>query len=595
MFGPCPQCAEGKPFPTTGNNPTFQDHHITMPGQLLHVDIVFVNKQPYLFSVDEVSHFMSIVKLVSKKQPDLTAGFLSLLNAYRACLKTTQFISADHEKVFKSSEEFLGSQGVQLLLRIPGEHERVAERGMRRVREAIRTKTLELPYRHPPQLLHFLVAHIVDCFNMVPNSRSTPLIPYEMVKGEKVNFRTDVTALYGQLALVVTRTPANGYTERKNELGICLGRVHNAKGAVWILRKSNNIPVARRVIQAIPMTHDWITYMNEYASQVTTEEEGFTFTEKLIENSTSTSSDHASVRVPPTSTDAPVPAQPSLTPAAPPAQTVSAPAITADQSNSERPAQLIPSPEVPVSVLPTEQPTLIQATPDISGPAIDTSDTIVSRSGRTIRSSERLNLTATLLSVRSAAAELRPSPSFLHMQRDLSEAITSSAADSSFPFPPPLQSSNHAWCYALTLQSALKTKWKDDVEKAAVKECKNLIDFKVWHYLKSRDDASPSVHKNILPCSLIIKDKRDSHGNLIAWKGRLANGGHRTDPAFYNPNERTSPTAHIDSIYTFLAYMHEDGDFRRSVGLLKCQVKRRTQTRHAHQPYDIYVRLPGRS
>jgi hypothetical protein len=74
IFGPCPQCSEGKPFPTTGNNPTYQDHNISMPGQMLHVDIVFINKQPYLFSVDDISHFMSIVRLVSKKTSDLSAG-----------------------------------------------------------------------------------------------------------------------------------------------------------------------------------------------------------------------------------------------------------------------------------------------------------------------------------------------------------------------------------------------------------------------------------------------------------------------------------------------------------------------------------------
>jgi hypothetical protein len=96
------------------------------------------------------------------------------------------------------------------------------------------------------------------------------------------------------------------------------------------------------------------------------------------------------------------------------------------------------------------------------------------------------------------------------------------------------------------------------VEKAVIKECTNLINFKVWKYLHSKADASPSVHSRILPCNLIVKDKRDSEGKLTSWKGRLTTGGHRTDALLYDPRERTSPTAHIDAVYTFLAYMEKE-------------------------------------
>ena len=46
---------------------------------------------------------------------------------------------------------------------------------------------------------------------------------------------------------------------------------------------------------------------------------------------------------------------------------------------------------------------------------------------------------------------------------------------------------------AVTLDAALKTQYKSDVEAAAVKECTNLIKHKTWTYLKSRADAEQSA------------------------------------------------------------------------------------------------------
>jgi hypothetical protein len=217
-------------------------------------------------------------------------------------------------------------------------------------------------------------------------------------------------------------------------------------------------------------------------------------------------------------------------------------------------------PPTPVVSIPSSIPgAQIQAPlPELSVPQSDTSDILVRRSDRISRPVDRLNLTASTLCTQSAIPALTPDPSLAYFQRCSRLVYTAGTADPLTRFPPGLIPSHLGHCYALTLDAALKTKYREDVEKAAVKECKNLVDFKVWRYLKRKEDASPSVHKNILPCSLIVKDKRDSHGNLLAWKGRLANGGHRTDPAFYDPNERTSPTAHIDSIYTFLAFMEKE-------------------------------------
>jgi hypothetical protein len=54
---------------------------------------------------------------------------------------------------------------------------------------------------------------------------------------------------------------------------------------------------------------------------------------------------------------------------------------------------------------------------------------------------------------------------------------------------------------------------------------------------------------------MVVKDKRDSKGELLLWKSRLATGGHLTNPDTYQPFDKISPTASMDAVYTTLTIM----------------------------------------
>jgi hypothetical protein len=91
----------------------------------------------------------------------------------------------------------------------------------------------------------------------------------------------------------------------------------------------------------------------------------------------------------------------------------------------------------------------------------------------------------------------------------------------------------------ITLEAALKTKYKEQVEAATVKECLNIINFKTFKYLRSKKHAEKTTHPSVLPCSMVVKDMRDSKGELLLWKSRFCTGGHRTDPTTYQPFDKT--------------------------------------------------------
>jgi hypothetical protein len=267
IYGPCKECQTGKPMPLKGRNETLDREDIIAPGQLLHVDIVFINKAPYLFSVDDYSGFLNLIRMLNKTSVSLQNALIALILFYRGHLKVVRTISSDHEVVFKSCISFLETHGANWRGRIAGEHEVEAERSMRTVREALVVKQLELKNEEGYDLAQLFLPFVaMDCTNtrnLIPNSRSSPRIPEEMVTGSKINFRTDILGCTGRLVLVKSNAvAANGAPVTKQEIGLGLGRVTNTKASVWVYRMGSNRIVPRRVIKAVQMTDEWRNHLN---------------------------------------------------------------------------------------------------------------------------------------------------------------------------------------------------------------------------------------------------------------------------------------------------------------------------------------------
>jgi len=189
---------------------------------------------------------------------------------YRGHLKVVQAISSDHKSTILACESFINLHGATLRPRIPGEHEVDAERGMRTVRESMRVKVLEIEadYKVPNAFLPWLAMDCTNTRNYIPNSRSSPRMPEEILTGKKVNFRTDITASFGQLVLVKSNNLApNGTPITKQQYAISLGRVIGTTGAVWVYRMNATRIVPRRVVKAVPMTEEWRQHLNDLAKR----------------------------------------------------------------------------------------------------------------------------------------------------------------------------------------------------------------------------------------------------------------------------------------------------------------------------------------
>jgi hypothetical protein len=253
-----------------------------MPGELLHTDIVFVQKKPRLFTVDHVTGYMSFILMDSKNQEDLIEAYIQVINAYKSYLKVVRHISCDYESVLRACETELNRHGVKMSFRIPGEHEKIAERSMRVVRERMRVKRRELPYVLPKRLYDELAAECIRNINLMPNSKSMPYSPSELVRGEKINFLTDITPPFGSLVLCPVADNEHG-TEAKQEVAVVLGSAgHNIKAGVRVYIPGKDRILIRRSIQPMAMTPSMIKHMNNWANGMrANDDEDFVFRETI--------------------------------------------------------------------------------------------------------------------------------------------------------------------------------------------------------------------------------------------------------------------------------------------------------------------------
>ena len=106
------------------------------------------------------------------------------------------------------------------------------------------------------------------------------------------------------------------------------------------------------------------------------------------------------------------------------------------------------------------------------------------------------------------------------MQNLSQEALFDSLPDSLIAYSADHEVVEEYLALQVTLTAALKTVHKKPAEDCAVKEVKSIIGHRVWSY---RDT---SIHPAVLSCQMLVKDKYDSRGTFLLWKGTLAVGGH---------------------------------------------------------------------
>ena len=586
IYGPCPNCLEGKPLPNHGRSTWDPGGKPTTPGQLLHVDIVYINKKPRLFSVDHVSGYMNLIILENKSKNCIERAMDALINHYQSSLKVVQIVSTDYEEVFKSIESHLNSRGVKMALMIPYEHERVAERYMRMVREKMRVKLRELPYTLNPEFYDYLAIDCIRLCNVVPNKHSLPFSPLEMVHGEKFNFLVDMTAPFGYPFLSTAHDSHD--PTAKNEVAISLGSVKNSKGGILTYIPGRKKLINRRCVQRVPITTQIIDHMNEFANikpdTNNPEEYLFKFIEKAeyssqnesiitpdfkeeseselnsntnIDNNTNVDlqgdykdihnkSIHDNTITTTLSNNDITSSSASNNNTNGYSNTYipsSSDNVAMDNKNTPLSTSLTYNNNDIISNLNNED----RKSSDVVNTEVRNSPTKIKPTLKNNNISPNNNVDESGLRRSTRSNKGVPSEKLANTKYSTLNMSIYSIAD--FIMEQSKESTHYYNVFAadtIQIQEALKGNYAKEASEAAIKEITSLIKLKTWRYLMNVRDRTPSVHERITPSSMFLKMKYDARGEFLMWKARLVGGGHRTDHDVYEPLEKHSPTIPSD-------------------------------------------------
>ena len=532
IYGPCSHCLEGKPVPHKGSHSSNDPNEESQaPGEIVHVDVIFVIKRPYMFAVDDNTNYMLICEMASKSTNEVIKALDDIIAKFRSHLKVVKIISSDSEYVLTSKEveQHLGNQYIKQVQSIPGEHSVIVERQARILREKMESKLSELPFHLPKDLYLYLILDIIRKCNVVPNAKTVPRSPMEMVEGKKFNPLTDIQANFGQ-AVVVTNAKPTQNSNATNQIGICLGEAYRVRGAIMVLCPGDdrNIPKPRRAVAGTIMTQDKIDWMNDLAKQkpipigepiiqfkeiMEYSENGnpnININDRIINdnNQITGTIDTSNVIddniVTDVSTDNDIPSY------------IDTSTITSNHNHEKLP-------EI------TEPPIVPQSS------TTDTNTVKKSKNKAEVTSEPRRSARQADPSYKNKAVITKSGVNLTELH-----AYVTAIENVEEPYYSVFASDAQTW------NEALKSAHAAEAKAAAKKELKGLMDMKSWRYLNNINERSASSHTTITRPMMLIKVKRDAKGQYLSTKGRFVAGGHTCDPNIYNPLETHSPTVPLE-------------------------------------------------
>ena len=209
VFGPCPHCVMAK----MTNHPSKESFRVpsTEVGELVHGDIFYLpddqdQASPYLIMVDDYSKMLMTTKLPDKSRNTLEAHLLLVQQEY---LKANHLFSAirfDREPAITAMTGRASNDlKCKIHLTCANEHEYMAERNIRTIKDHFRATLLSLPYQLPAKYYEYLVRYVVSSLNMIANSSWNNASPITIFTGKKPEFCGQV--IYGFGDVVTAKIP----------------------------------------------------------------------------------------------------------------------------------------------------------------------------------------------------------------------------------------------------------------------------------------------------------------------------------------------------------------------------------------------------
>eukprot|EP00595_Chromulina_sp_UTEXLB2642_P002226 CAMPEP_0196763126 /NCGR_PEP_ID=MMETSP1095-20130614/3482_1 /TAXON_ID=96789 ORGANISM="Chromulina nebulosa, Strain UTEXLB2642" /NCGR_SAMPLE_ID=MMETSP1095 /ASSEMBLY_ACC=CAM_ASM_000446 /LENGTH=1306 /DNA_ID=CAMNT_0042115683 /DNA_START=119 /DNA_END=4036 /DNA_ORIENTATION=- len=146
--------------------------------------------QGALIGVDRYSTMLFIMPVKSKARNNICLALDSIVNAFKGYNHSISKVTTDHESMFISVADYLETKyQIPMVNLTPGRHAKRVERYIGTIKSRMRATLIGLSYKLPSQLELELLQFVIQGINMVPNSNTNVMSPYEIFTGNKPNFQ----------------------------------------------------------------------------------------------------------------------------------------------------------------------------------------------------------------------------------------------------------------------------------------------------------------------------------------------------------------------------------------------------------------------
>jgi hypothetical protein len=214
-------------------------------GELLHCDVFYdAYKRPYLFAVDRACGLKTIVPLKTKRLNEMFSAFKTIVITFKSYgHEVKQFVS-DNEKVFNSAKSFLGNIGILMTFTPSGQHDQIAERATRTVKEKVNILKGGLDYELPEKLEYKAIEFAIYLLNRLSITQTAPKSPWEVFSGTNFNLKLNPLIPFGQVGVFHKDKSLRKVKDQRGQLGIFVGkRPDIPKGYEVFLPSSSTIVI----------------------------------------------------------------------------------------------------------------------------------------------------------------------------------------------------------------------------------------------------------------------------------------------------------------------------------------------------------------
>jgi hypothetical protein len=548
IYGPCTACIAGKLTAPSYRTPS-ESAPAERAGQCLWADLwpfeeaVVGGYSNYLISVDEWSDYGSAIPLNLKKSVLVTEGLMAAVSMYSRHGHTVEKIVTDSEATFRKCEAALGLSGIELTHTPPYQHAQRIERYVRTLKDRIRTILASMTYELPAKLYGMLLEAAVEILNRMPSSKHQLATPGMLVSGSKLDLNIQRLIPFGSVGMLHAATRGKGGVRPRADMGIVLGGCRNTPGSYNCWSMHSEKVVRRRNITILPVLPTPFPY---------TIKPNRTAVSELVLD-TNTISSLETERLLDTLDDSEENYHPSTDRGESGAETDSE---TEPINCDEVPGDVEESAPDRVFVQESVQEVLKEVMPSEGNPGqAETEDTEMTEPDtenvepevqgelyfpEVSESVERDSLTMLNTEVNSNPKVGSRGQRTKRPNRQLLDAYAATGNKTMKTF---------ARAYKISMNKALKSDRGEESREAAAEEIKNMLQYKVGHYV-AMEEIPHDKRRNIISSFMFLKHKEDAQGNYTRTKARLVGNGANQKSHMYDLV--SSATVGLASVFMLL-------------------------------------------